>query len=79
MDKIKTIGVILIVIGIGIWLLYSLYIGLTGKISEFGFWAIIVGGGIIVGFVLIFISIIFDRYQEHKRIKEKIRKEDLEP
>jgi len=39
----------------------------------------LVGGLIIIGIIVIFVSVIIDRYHETEEIKEKIPKEDLEP
>ena len=79
MNKGTILGLLLLIGGIVIWILYGLYLGFEKIMQALNFATVIVGGLIIIGIIVIFVSVIIDRYHEHEEIKEKIPKEDLEP
>jgi len=79
MNKGTILGLILLIGGIVIWALYGLYIGFDAIMNALNLWTGIVGGLIIIGIIIIFISVISDRYHEYHEMKEKIKEEDLEP
>ena len=79
MNKGTIFGLILFIGGLVIWVLYGLLLGAEEIMQALDFTTALVGGLIIIGVIVIFISVIIDRYHEHEEIKEKISKEDLEP
>ena len=78
MEKGKTIGLSVFVIGLLIIIIYSLYEGIKA-IEEFDL--IIISGLAImaIGFLILFITIILEQSKGKKKMKEEIKKEDLEP
>ena len=79
MNKVTILGLLLIIIGIVIYALYAIWLGAEHiKLALFSP-AGAIGALIIIGIIVIFVSVIIDRYHEHEEIKEKISKEDLEP
>ena len=79
MNKVTILGLLLIIIGIVIYALYAIWLGAEHiKLALFSP-AGAIGGLIIIGIIVIFVSVIIDRYHEHEEIKEKISKEDLKP
>jgi hypothetical protein len=79
MKKETILGLIFLLGGIVIWILYGLYLGFEGIMQSLNIATIFIGGLIIIGIIVIFVSVIIDRYHETEEIKEKISKEDLEP
>ena len=79
MNKGTILGLILIFIGLIIYALYALWLGAEYITLALFSPAGLIGALIIIGIIMIFISVIIDRYHEHEEIKEKIPKEDLEP
>ena len=79
MNNGTILGLILFIGGIVIWALYGLYLGFDEIMQALDLATAIVGGLIIIGIIVIFISVIVDQYHGHKEMKEKISKEDLEP
>ena len=79
MNKGIILGLILLIGGIVVWALYGLYQGFDEIMQSINLTTGLVGGLIIIGIIVIFVSVIIDRYHEHEEIKEKISKEDLEP
>lgn len=80
MSKGTTIGMAIFVAGIVILIGYGLYQGFE-KLSLENIDAIIaIGvGAIIIGLLALFISIVLEQQKGKKIMKEKIKKEDLEP
>jgi multisubunit Na+/H+ antiporter MnhB subunit len=76
----KTIGMILFVAGIIILLGYGLYQGFE-KLSLENIDAVIAIGvvALIIGLIVLFISIVIEQQEGKKKMKEEIKKEDLEP
>jgi hypothetical protein len=79
MKNITIAGLLFLFGGIVIWILYGLYLGFEEIMQSLNLVTIFIGGLIIIGILVIFVSVIIDRYRETEEIKEKISKEDLEP
>ena len=79
MNKGTILGLILLIGGIVIWATYSLILSAGEIMQALNLATALVGGLIIIGIIVIFVSVIIDRYHETEEIKEKISKEDLEP
>jgi len=77
MNKGTIVGLILLIIGIAIYALYALWLGAEEIMQALNLPTAIVAGLIIIGVIVIFVSVIIDRYHECEEIKEKIPKEDL--
>lgn len=79
MNKGTILGLLLVIIGVVIYALYALWLGAEHiKLVLFSP-AGLIGALIIIGIIVIFVSVVVDRYHECEEIKEKIPKEDLEP
>jgi len=79
MNKGTILGLLLVIIGVVIYAFYALWLGAEHiKLALFSP-AGLIGALIIIGIIMIFVSVIVDRYHECEEIKEKIPKEDLEP
>jgi len=79
MNKGTILGLTLIIAGMVIYALYALWLGAEKIMQALTIPTILIGGLIIIGIIVIFVSVIIDRYHECEEIKEKIPKEDLEP
>ena len=79
MNKGIILGLLLLIGGIVIWAIYGLILSAGEIMQALNLATALVGGLIIIGIIVIFISVIIDRYHETEEIKEKIPKEDLEP
>ena len=80
MSKGKTVGLYLFVGGILILIIYAVYLFIQGiEISQIDVVVAIGSGAIIIGLIILMISIIFEQYSDTKKMKEEIKKEDLEP
>ncbi len=79
MNKGTILGLLFLIGGVIIWAIYGLILGAEEIMQALNVTTAIVSGLIIMGIVVIFVSVIIDRYHEHEEIKEKISKEDLEP
>ena len=79
MKNITIAGLLFLFGGIVIWILYGLYLGFEEIMQSLNIAILFVIGLIIIGIIMIFISVIVDRYHETEEIKEKISKEDLKP
>ena len=79
MNKGIILGLLLLIGGVVIWAIYGLILSAGEIMQKLNFATALVGGLIIIGIVVIFVSVIVDRYHECEEIKEKISKEDLEP
>ena len=79
MNKGTILGLLLVIIGVALYALYALWLGAEHiKLALFSP-AGLIGALIIIGIIVIFVSVVVDRYHECEEIKEKIPKEDLEP
>jgi hypothetical protein len=79
MNRGTIFGLILLIGGVAIWALYGLSIGFDAIMNALNFWTGLVGGLIIIGIIVIFVSVVIDRYHGYHEMKEKIKEEDLEP
>ena len=79
MKKGSTIGLILLVAGIIIWVAYGLYLGFEEIMEAIDIITGLVAGLIIIGLIVLIISIVFEQRRDTKKMKEEIKKEDLEP
>jgi hypothetical protein len=80
MSNGKAVGMIIFVLGILIIIGYGLYQGFENlKLEEID--AVIAIGvvAIVIGLIVLFISIIIEQQEGKKKMKEEIKKEDLEP
>lgn len=80
MSNGKTIGMVLFVAGIIILLGYGLYKGFENL--SFEELDLVISFGVIVivlGLVVLFTSIVMEQQKGKKKMKEEIKKEDLEP
>jgi short-subunit dehydrogenase len=80
MSNGKTIGMIVFVAGIVILVGYGLYKGFE-NISLENIDAVIAIGvvAIFIGLLALFVSIVIEQQKGKKKMKEEIKKEDLEP
>jgi low affinity Fe/Cu permease len=79
MKKGSTIGLILLVAGIIIWIAYGLYLGFDEIMQAIDVVTGFVVGLIIIGLIVLIVSIVFEQRRDTKKMKEEIKKEDLEP
>ena len=80
MGKGTTIGLAIFVIGIIILIGYGLYQGFENLSLENIDAVVAIGiGAIIIGLLALFVSIVIEQQKDKKKIKEEIKKEDLEP
>ena len=79
MNKGTILGLLLLIVGIVVWAIYAIILSAEEIMQALNLATALVGGLIIIGIIVIFISVIIDRYHETEEIKEKIPKEDLEP
>lgn len=79
MEKGATIGLLLLVAGIIIWLVYGLYLGFEELMQALDLITGFVAGLIIIGLIVMIVSIVIEQRRDTKKMKEEIKKEDLEP
>jgi len=79
MKKGATIGLIIIAVGILLWLAYGLYQGFEEIMKALDIVTGLIAALIIIGLVIMMASIFAEQYRDTKKMKEKIKKEDLEP
>jgi hypothetical protein len=79
MDKGTTIGLTLMVAGIIIWLAYGLYLGFEELMQALDLFTGFIAGLIIIGLLVLIVSIVIEQQRDTKKMKEEIKKEDLEP
>ena len=79
MGKGATAGIILLVAGIIIWIAYGLYLGFEEIMQALDLVTGLVAGLILVGLIILIVSIVIEQRRNTKVMKEKIKKEDLEP
>jgi len=76
----KTAGMIIFVVGIIILIGYGLYQGFENLSWENIDFVVATGiAAIIIGLLALFISIVYEQQKGKKKMKEEIKKEDLEP
>ena len=79
MKKGSTVGLVLLVAGIIIWIAYGLYLGFDEIMQAIDLVTGFVVGLIIIGLIVLIVSIVFEQRRDTKKMKEEIKKEDLEP
>ena len=79
MKNVKTIGMILFFGGIGALIVYGLVQGIDEIMKSLDFISGVFIGLIIVGFLTLLISIIFEQRKDTKNTMKDIKKEDLKP
>ena len=79
MNKGATVGLVLFVAGIVIWIAYGLYLGFEEIMQALDLVTGFVAGLILIGLIVLIVSIIIEQRKDTKKMKEEIRKEDLEP
>jgi len=79
MKKGSTIGLILLVAGIIIWVGYGLYLGFDEIMQAIDLVTGFTVGLIVIGIIVLIVSIFFEQRSDTKKMKEEINKEDLEP
>ena len=79
MEKGTSIGLILLVAGIILWIAYGIYLGFDEIIKALDYVTGFIAGLIIVGVIVLLVSIIIEQRKGVKKMKNEIKKEDLEP
>jgi len=79
MKKGSTVGLIFLVAGIILWVAYGLYLGFEEIMQALDLVTGFVAGLIIIGLIVLILSIVFEQRRDTKKMKEEIKKEDLEP
>ena len=79
MNKLKTIGFSLFFGGIILLIVYGLYLGFEEIIQNIDLITGFLAGIMIIGLIVLIISIFFEQKSSTKKMKEEIKKEDLEP
>ena len=79
MSKATLIGFSLLIGGILIWIAYGLYLGFAEIMKALDLVTGFVIGLILVGLIVLFVSIFIEQQKGKKKMKEEIKKEDLEP
>jgi cadmium resistance protein CadD (predicted permease) len=80
MNNGKTIGMAIFVLGLIIIIGYGLYQGFDNLNFEEIDWVIAIGViTIFIGLIVLFSSIVMEQQKGKKKMKEEIKKEDLEP
>jgi hypothetical protein len=79
MIKVKNLGFAIFILGIVLLITYGAYLGFSDFL---GVLDIITGLSIImimIGLIVLFISILIEQQHGKEKIKEELKKEDLEP
>jgi len=80
MNNGKTIGMVVFIAGIIILLGYGAYQGFENlSLEEIDVVVAIGTIAIIIGLIILFVSIVIEKQKGKKKMKEEIKKEDLEP
>ena len=79
MSRGTLIGFSLLIGGILIWIVYGLYLGFEEIIEKLDLVTGFVIGLIVLGLIVLFVSIFIEQRRDTKKMKEEIKKEDLEP
>jgi low affinity Fe/Cu permease len=79
MKKGSTVGLMLLAAGIIIWIAYGLYLGFEELMQAIDIITGFVAGLIVIGLIVLIVSIISEQRRDTKKMKEEIKKEDLEP
>jgi len=79
MNKGTTAGLILVVAGIIIWIAYGIYLGFEEIMQALDLVTGFIAGIILIGLIVLIVSIVIEQRRDTKKMKEEIKKEDLEP
>ena len=79
MTKGTSIGLALLVVGILLWIAYGLYLGFDEIMQALDLVTGFTAGLIVIGFIILFASIIIEQRKGTKKMKQEIKKEDMEP
>ena len=79
MNNGTKIGFSLLIVGIILWIVYGLYVGFEQIMQALDLITGALSGLILVGLIVLLVSIIIEQRRDSKKMKEKIKKEDLEP
>ena len=79
MKKGTSIGLILLVVGIILWIGYGLYLGFAEIMEAIDYITGFIVGIILLGLIVLIISIFIEQRKGTKKMREEIKKEDLEP
>jgi len=79
MSKGTLVGFSLLIGGIIIWIAYGFYLGFEEIMQALDLVTGFVIGLIVIGLIVLFISIVIEQRKDAKKMKEEIKKEDLEP
>ena len=79
MSKATLVGFSLLIGGILIWIAYGLYLGFEELMQVLDLVTGLVIGLILLGLIVLFGSILIEQRRDTKKMKEEIKKEDLEP
>jgi uncharacterized membrane protein len=79
MSRGALIGFSLLIGGILIWIVYGLYLGFEKIMQALDLVTGFVIGLIVLGLIVLFVSIFIEQRRDTKKMKEEIKKEDLEP
>ena len=79
MGKWASIGLLMVIVGILIWLAYGVYLGFEEILKAIDVITGFVVGIILVGLFVLTFSIVIEQQKDTKKMKKKIKKEDLNP
>jgi len=79
MKKGATIGLSLLIVGIILWIIYGLYQGFEEIMQALDYITGFLAGLIVLGLIVLIVSIVIEQRSDTKKMKEEIKKEDLEP
>ena len=79
MSKGTLVGFSLLIGGILIWIAYGFYLGFEEIMQALDLVTGFVIGLIVIGLIVLFVSILIEQRKDAKKMKEEIKKEDLEP
>ncbi len=78
-SKGTLVGFSLLIGGILIWIAYGFYLGFEEIMQALDLVTGFVIGLIVIGLIVLFASILIEQQKDAKKMKEEIKKEDLEP
>ena len=79
MSKGTLVGFSLLIGGILIWIAYGFYLGWDEIMKALDLVTGFVIGLIVIGLIVLFVSIVIEQRKDTKKMKEEIKKEELEP
>ena len=79
MSKGTLVGFSMLIGGIVIWIAYGLYLGFEEIMQAIDLVTGFVIGLIVIGLIVLFVSILIEQRRDTKKMREEIKREDLEP